>query len=424
MSQDISVPNTPNAFSDFNDAISTSSSTSSLKRRASDSFECPDPSVRKKMKEDSGLTDQSARMDSREGSSSTMDEIAQELQCGCCAELVYRPVLVMPCQHFFCGSCCTLWIRNGGTNCPACRGAAAVAMPFRAMQPVLDILLRNAPHKMRAQRERDQADEIYKAGQSIRIPSPREASPPPDVNRSTEYVHPCPHCLPNNPYDWRCPQPIADPNNDIEHAWPIEDGVPPGHANCGNCENLLALRAPSTTKCDLCLVSFCGIGVQDRCIALPLLSQHPHNLSTHADLIQSSEVYECFDGNTVEVEIMLDYIEHHRITPRHVYREIIHHIQKHPRGFAPLIELELFTDIHAVAPGQEPNADAPRNKACRMCAAEIFLWGLKEWWIRERQKGLLEDSVLKRRDCPEARRCIRQKEDPGMLPSFQRNLLS
>src|SRR5436190_1409278 len=31
------------------------------------------------------------------------DDLAQELQCGCCSELVYRPVVVSPCQHFFCG---------------------------------------------------------------------------------------------------------------------------------------------------------------------------------------------------------------------------------------------------------------------------------------------------------------------------------
>ena len=31
------------------------------------------------------------------------ESIAQELQCGCCAGLVYRPVIVSPCQHFFCG---------------------------------------------------------------------------------------------------------------------------------------------------------------------------------------------------------------------------------------------------------------------------------------------------------------------------------
>ena len=57
-------------------------------------------------------------------------------------------------------------------------------------------------------------------------------------------------------------------------------------------------------------------------MALPILSQHPHNLSTMPDLIQSSDVYECFDGNTVEVDIMLEYLETQRLTPRHIYREV------------------------------------------------------------------------------------------------------
>lgn len=31
------------------------------------------------------------------------EDLAQELQCGCCSELVYKPVVVIPCDHFFCG---------------------------------------------------------------------------------------------------------------------------------------------------------------------------------------------------------------------------------------------------------------------------------------------------------------------------------
>lgn len=87
-------------------------------------------------------------------------------------------------------------------------------------------------------------------------------------------------------------------------------------------ENLLALRAPATTRCDLCLVSFCGIGVQDRCSATSIMSQQPHGMTSLADMIQSSDVYECFGGNTVEVDIMLEYLETQRLTPRHIYREV------------------------------------------------------------------------------------------------------
>lgn len=41
-----------------------------------------------------------------------------------------------------------------------------------------------------------------------------------------------------------------------------------------------------------------------------------------SDLIQSSEVYECFENNTVEVEIMLDYLTNGQITPRQIYRDV------------------------------------------------------------------------------------------------------
>ena len=45
-------------------------------------------------------------------------------------------------------------------------------------------------------------------------------------------------------------------------------------------------------------------------------------MSDVGDLIQSTEVYECFDGNAVEVEIMLDYLGNQHITPRHIYSEV------------------------------------------------------------------------------------------------------
>ena len=134
MSQHINALQAPSVFPDSSDPISTSSSTSSLKRRASDSFDFPGLGARKKMKEDIQASDKPTEMPRLDESSGFIEDIAQELQCGCCAELVYRPVLVMPCQHFFCGryvslafrfsncsqnlaewlpphSCCTLWIR-------------------------------------------------------------------------------------------------------------------------------------------------------------------------------------------------------------------------------------------------------------------------------------------------------------------------
>jgi E3 ubiquitin-protein ligase CHFR len=39
-----------------------------------------------------------------------------------------------------------------------------------------------------------------------------------------------------------------------------------------------------------------------------------------------------------------------------------------------------------------------------------MLWGIKEWWIRERQKGFLEETVTRRPDCKEGSSCSRQKD--------------
>jgi len=86
------------------------------------------------------------------------------------------------------------------------------------------------------------------------------------------------------------------------------------------------------------------------------------------------------------------------------------HLQSQPTGFKSLIEQELFVDLHGVASGIDPNPDAPRTRICRLCATEVLLWGLKEWWIRERQKGFLDETVSKRTDCPEGTGCSKQKD--------------
>jgi len=45
-----------------------------------------------------------------------------------------------------------------------------------------------------------------------------------------------------------------------------------------------------------------------------------------------------------------------------------------------------------------------------MCATEVLLYGLKDWWIRERKKGLLDTNIASRPDCPDGTTCRRQKE--------------
>lgn len=74
------------------------------------------------------------------------------------------------------------------------------------------------------------------------------------------------------------------------------------------------------------------------------------------------------------------------------------------------MELDLFSDVHGVAAGTDLNPENPRSRICRLCATEVLLWGLREWWLRERQKGFLEETVTSRKDCLEGSTCSRQKD--------------
>jgi hypothetical protein len=96
--------------SDMGSLLSRSGPTSSyanvLKRRASPSFESLEGDTsRKRLKED--VDDNSIDSGSNQNLLTTQhafaDDLAQELNCGCCSELCYHPVVVSPCQHFFCG---------------------------------------------------------------------------------------------------------------------------------------------------------------------------------------------------------------------------------------------------------------------------------------------------------------------------------
>jgi hypothetical protein len=167
----------------------------------------------------------------------------------------------------------------------------------------------------------------------------------------------------------------------------------------------MALDAPSSTRCDLCRVPFCGLNVPHRCVAAPLLSAHPAGYSDTGDLVQSATVYAAFDGNGHEVDLLLEHLGRTHTGPRDVYRDIARLLRASPRGFTPLFERGLFGDADPGAP------EAPRSAVCRNCAAEVLIWGIRAWWVRERARGAIMSDVLARPDCPQGRACMRQQGD-------------
>jgi hypothetical protein len=61
------------------------------------------------------------------------------------------------------------------------------------------------------------------------------------------------------------------------------------------------------------------------------------------------------------------------------------------------------------------------NKICRTCAAEVFFWGARAWWIKERAKavesGELPENVRSRKNCPELGRCDKEDDNGAFFCS-------
>ena len=106
------------------------SATASLKRSAAEAFDgdtdsADEETSRKKAREgDGGVVPGGGGENGEEDETDAVDGAAladrleEELECGCCSAIVYRPVVVAPCQHFFCGRCvgCGLLLLRAGAN--------------------------------------------------------------------------------------------------------------------------------------------------------------------------------------------------------------------------------------------------------------------------------------------------------------------
>ena len=77
-----------------------------------------------------------------------------------------------------------------------------------------------------------------------------------------------------------------------------------------------------------------------------------------------------------------------------------------------LIDSGIFDDLHGVSGADDPDPMAPRRRICRLCAGQLLIHSLKDWWIRERRHGNLPEDVVARKDCAQGNSCDKQN-DPG-----------
>lgn len=80
--------------------------------------------------------------------------------------------------------------------------------------------------------------------------------------------------------------------------------------------------------------------------------------------------------------------------------------------------------VPASSSAPPPRRGPHLHRICRTCAAEVFMWGARAWWIKERARALangeLAENVKSRKDCPNLGSCDKEDDNgqPYCFPSI------
>ena len=105
-----------------------------------------------------------------------------------------------------------------------------------------------------------------------------------------------------------------------EKDWPDDCSF----STCVASGNILAIGAPSTTKCNFCATYQCGLNVHGDCFARSPASQSLYKIAHISDLLLSQQLFfDCFNANSYEMEIFIDYMMAQSVSPVQIYKEVL-----------------------------------------------------------------------------------------------------
>lgn len=94
-----------------------------------------------------------------------LSSMEAQLTCAICTDILYQPVQLHDCEHYFCGWCAREWLRHHLT-CPACRMTPTRAGPSRIIDNMLEAFLEE--HADLAPSEQRRADHAsYTPGEDL-----------------------------------------------------------------------------------------------------------------------------------------------------------------------------------------------------------------------------------------------------------------
>jgi len=77
-------------------------------------------------------------------------QLTEEMSCGICADVLYKPLCIVPCLHNLCSVCFLEWAvskKGSAIDCPICRTNVKGARPNHQLRSILATFLKSRPDK-------------------------------------------------------------------------------------------------------------------------------------------------------------------------------------------------------------------------------------------------------------------------------------
>ncbi|XP_062508883.1 E3 ubiquitin-protein ligase CHFR-like isoform X2 [Corticium candelabrum] len=109
------------------------------------------------------------RVDAKNKSNPTKDDMEESLICGICKEILHNCVSLQPCMHAFCAGCYSMWMERS-KDCPQCRGKVQRVSKNHIVNNLVDAYLKIHPEKKRSDDDLKELDAQNKITEEMMYP--------------------------------------------------------------------------------------------------------------------------------------------------------------------------------------------------------------------------------------------------------------
>lgn len=81
-----------------------------------------------------------------------MEEMAEQIECGICYDIMHQVLSITPCVHNFCGGCFSDWAQRQ-KDCPTCRNPIEGVSKSAPINSLIENFLAMNPDKKRAEED-------------------------------------------------------------------------------------------------------------------------------------------------------------------------------------------------------------------------------------------------------------------------------